>query len=131
MKHVSVFLFFLTAFCLSFCNDSVQTQPSEKNPYEFSSGVSSIPTDSQTVENLVVLGRVWGFLKYYHPVVASGKYNWDYELFKMMPKIIAAKTQDVRNDILCKWIDSLSNFEQQDSFPVIDSPNIFREVLRH
>lgn len=124
MKHLSVFLLFLIAFCLSFCNDSVQTQPSESNPYEFSSGVSSIPTDSQTVENLVVLGRVWGFLKYHHPVVASGKYNWDYELFKMMPKIIAAKSPDERNDLLVKWIDSLGTFEQQDSVRVIDSANV-------
>ncbi|WP_166638517.1 hypothetical protein [Maribacter spongiicola] len=26
---------------------------------------------------LVTTAKVWGFLKYYHPEVANGKFNWD------------------------------------------------------
>lgn len=32
-------------------------------------------------ENLVLLGQVWGFLKYHHPTIASGELDWDLLLF--------------------------------------------------
>ena len=50
------------------------------------------PTPRKT-ENLAVLGKVWGFLKYFHPVVGKGTYNWDFELFRILPKIIESKNQ--------------------------------------
>lgn len=108
---------------LSSCDDN--NQPiTEQDRYKWTSQVSSIPTDEQTVENLVILGRVWGFLKYYHPVVASGKYNWDYELFKIMPLVIAARTADERNNVLAVWVDSVGGFTQLDSVPIIDSSSV-------
>jgi len=63
-------------------------------------------TDSKT-EDLCVLGKVWGFLKYYHPSIAKGDFNWDYELFRVMPKILDAKNQKERNKILSSWIIGL------------------------
>jgi hypothetical protein len=30
----------------------------------------------QQIDNLFLLGKIWGFLKYYHPAVASGKIDW-------------------------------------------------------
>src|SRR5205823_5094475 len=30
------------------------------------------------IENLALLGKVWGFLKYHHPSVVSGQRHWDY-----------------------------------------------------
>ena len=41
-----------------------------------------------TIENLELLGRIWGFLKYHHPEIAKGNYNWDYELFRMLPEYL-------------------------------------------
>lgn len=35
------------------------------------------------VANLVTLGKVWGFLKYYDHDVTLGHRQWDYELFRM------------------------------------------------
>ena len=61
------------------------------------SGISLGDVDGQTLENLVVLGKVWGFLKYFHPQVVVGKYNWDFELFRVMPGIAAAKSKKERN----------------------------------
>ena len=68
------------------------------------------------VENLNVLARVWGLLKYYHPAVARGDYNWDYELFRIMPKVYDA-TVDRRNEILREWIESLGVFEKDCNRP--------------
>ena len=61
----------------------------------------------QTVTNLEVLSRIWGFLKYYHPAVATGDYNWDAELFRVMPSIIDAKDTNERNQLLVQWINRL------------------------
>ena len=59
------------------------------------------------INNLELLGRVWGFIKYHHPEIGQGNYNWDYELFRFLPKYLAVKTEEARNNLLIEWIDSL------------------------
>ena len=63
--------------------------------------------DPLKIENLRNLGMIWGFLKYYHPAVARGDYNWDASLFRIMPKIISARTKAAANVEFEKWVDSL------------------------
>ena len=76
---------------------------------EFDAGSKiNIPTyTSQMADNLELLGRIWGFLKYYHPAVSTGDYNWDAELFRIMPEILKTKNTDERNKIFVEWIDRL------------------------
>ncbi|MES2390559.1 MAG: hypothetical protein V4555_02885, partial [Acidobacteriota bacterium] len=76
---------------------------------EFSSG-SRIHLDALTdrqVENLATLAELWGFLKYHHPAVTSGRHNWDFDLFRVLPKALAASTTPELNAVLLVWIDSL------------------------
>ncbi|MBJ6144354.1 S41 family peptidase [Hymenobacter sp. BT559] len=61
----------------------------------------------QQLDNLAVLGRVWGFVKYYHPAVARGDYNLDAELLRVLPKILAAKNLGARSEVLSAWLTSL------------------------
>ncbi len=71
---------------------------------------SKIALDSVTdrqIENLSVLGKVWGFLKYYHPKVAIGDYNWDFELFRVIPGVLACKNTGARDELLINWIKKL------------------------
>ncbi|MBD9178872.1 MAG: hypothetical protein EGP82_06825 [Odoribacter splanchnicus] len=58
-------------------------------------------------KGLVALGQLWGFLKYHHPAVAEGKYNWDMELMKRVPAVLEAKEEKEWKNILNEWIDSL------------------------
>lgn len=51
--------------------------------------------------------KIWGFLKYYHPAVASGNFNWDQQLFKILPKVEDAKTDMEFSHVMEKWIASL------------------------
>lgn len=77
--------------------------------HEFDKG-SKIQLSSLTptqIDNLVTLGRVWGFLKYHHPAIAAGKRQWDYDLFRILPAILAAPDGAHANDVLVHWIDSL------------------------
>ena len=76
---------------------------------EFNSGSRSTFTQLTPVQtgNLATLGRVWGFLKYHHPAVASGQRHWDYDLFRVLPEILRASDRAAANAAMLKWVDSL------------------------
>jgi len=59
------------------------------------------------IDNLVMLGKVWGFLKYYHPTVTSGHRHWDYELFRVLPAVLEARDHADAKAALAHWIESL------------------------
>lgn len=63
------------------------------------------------IDNLVTLGRVWGFLKYHHPKVTAGQLHWDYELFRVLPEILAAGDRPAANAILVRWVEALGPVE--------------------
>ncbi|WP_257668507.1 S41 family peptidase [Parapedobacter tibetensis] len=76
----------------------------------------SLPVlDGARSENLKVLGLVWGFVKYYHPNIAKGDFNWDYELFRILPSVLAVGGKDERDEVLVKWIGKLRPFEKGDA----------------
>ncbi|GHA35382.1 hypothetical protein GCM10007103_16190 [Salinimicrobium marinum] len=59
------------------------------------------------IEKLSATAKIWGFLKYYHPQVAKGKYNWDEQLFTVLEKVEKAETYEDLSEIFSNWIDSL------------------------
>lgn len=81
---------------------------------EFDSGslvdLSTLSTND--IENLELLGRVWGFLKYHHPEIAKGNYNWDYELFRFLPNYLQSRSDAERNNHLIEWIASLGDLKK-------------------
>lgn len=92
----------------------VKDLPKAKLDKEFDNGTSidlSNLTDSH-IKNLELLGRVWGFLKYYHPAIATGNYNWDYELFRFLPKYMEVKNDKERDQLIIHWIESLGPIEE-------------------
>ena len=87
--------------------------PAEKDKeFDKGSGITSISVDKTQIENLKSLGLIWGFLKYYHPNIARGDYNWDYELFRILPKVLNSDNSKNRDSVLIKWIDSFGEFSQ-------------------
>lgn len=60
-------------------------------------------------QKLATTARIWGFLKYYHPQVAAGKYEWDQELAGILPKVKEAKSKEELSSIYLKWIEELGN----------------------
>ncbi len=75
--------------------------------FDAGSGISISALTKIQIDNLVTLGKVWGFLKYYHPKVTSGERHWDYDLFRVLPKILAAPDRAAANAALQQWINSL------------------------
>lgn len=76
------------------------------NEFDKGSNLTFVNLSDSKIEDLTILGKVWGFLKYYHPAIAEGEYNWDYELFRVLPKILESKNQQSRNNVLSAWIHS-------------------------
>jgi len=73
---------------------------------EFDAGslITADDLNSVSTADLDLLGRVWGYLKYHHPAIATGDYNWDYELFRILPKYTKAPSEVARHQILVDWI---------------------------
>lgn len=101
----------------------IDGQPLEKAPLkkvplalkdvEFDNGsnITISKLDNISLNNLELLAKVWGFLKYHHPAIASGSYNWDYELFRILPRYLNAQITPERDTILTDWIESLGNIQ--------------------
>lgn len=58
-------------------------------------------------EKLATTCKVWGFLKYYHPKVAKGNFNWDHQLIDILPKVENAQTRKEFSLVISNWIDTL------------------------
>jgi C-terminal processing protease CtpA/Prc len=58
-------------------------------------------------EKLAATCKVWGFLKYYHPKVANGEFNWNNQFLDILPKIDKAQTKAEFSLVLENWIDDL------------------------
>jgi C-terminal processing protease CtpA/Prc len=77
--------------------------------HEFDAGSKIAVAELSTVqiENLATLGKVWGFLKYHHPQVTSGQRHWDYDLFRILPAVLAAPDHAAANAALARWVTAL------------------------
>lgn len=80
--------------------------PADKDK-EFDSGSNIIfpALNEKTIDDLELLGKLWGFLKYHHPEIGKGNYNWDYELFRMLPSYLKAKNDKEKDKLLLDWIN--------------------------
>lgn len=68
-------------------------------------------SDFTEEHKLATTAKVWGFLKYFHPDVANGKFNWDEELFKILPEIKNSRSKEELSEIYLKWINGLGDIE--------------------
>jgi len=75
--------------------------------FQTGSQISKIELNAQKTINLTLAGQFWAFLKYYHPAVAKGDYNWDAELFRLLPPVIAAKNNPELSAALEQYLDRL------------------------
>lgn len=62
-------------------------------------------------EKLASLGKMYGFLKYYHPQVGRGIYNWDEEFMKYLPKVLNATDKSDLSTLYINWIESLGKIK--------------------
>lgn len=100
-------------FVIFIDNQDIELMKEEKpgalldTTYHAGSKIEMPKITPQLLDNLELLGRVWGFLKYHHPVIAQGNQNWDYALFRFLPDYLDVKDTNTRNKLLETWIADL------------------------
>lgn len=104
MKQHKTFIIAAILTLFSITNLSFAQNTVQDTVYNHNSDVVFPEMTPQLVDNLDLLGRVWGFLKYHHPSISKGTYNWDAELFKMLPGYLQVKDNKQRDAYLTKWI---------------------------
>ncbi|MFV8392788.1 S41 family peptidase [Flavobacterium sp. LB2P6] len=63
-------------------------------------------------KKLATIAKIYGFLKYYHPEVGKGKYDWDNQFIKYLPQILEANDRESLSKIYNNWINSLGKIEK-------------------
>ena len=62
------------------------------------------PLTDVEVERLVLICKVWGLYKYRHPAVRSGQYDWNYQLFRMLPAALSTRNDREFVKELMQWL---------------------------
>lgn len=56
------------------------------------------------VDRIFYTCKIWGFLKYYHPLVSKGSYNWDEKLVSALKNTDNITTHQAYSDYIARWI---------------------------
>jgi hypothetical protein len=75
--------------------------------YDGGSGITLTTLSNVQISNLATLAKVWGFVKYHHTAVTTGQRQWDYDLFRVMPQVLAATDQASALKAMATWIEHL------------------------
>ena len=91
--------FFVIILCCISCSKSKKpgTEPE----------TAKIVLSKSEEKSLVALGQLWGFLKYHHPAVANGDYDWDSELIQLIPLVYADIDESTWKKQLDDWLNNL------------------------
>lgn len=65
------------------------------------------PQPVTETERLKRLCKVWGYVKYTHPVFLLGQEDWDEELLELIPQVRELETDQEVNELLHQWFVSL------------------------
>jgi hypothetical protein len=111
-----IFLIISLQLCISLGYSSIR-----KFTLKTTASDSGLTDLTKKIDDLVLLGKFWGFIKYHHPNVIKGNFDWDQQLIKILPAYIASKNIKERNEILKKWMEDLGAFHSNnllnDSLP--------------
>ncbi|GLB49118.1 S41 family peptidase [Neptunitalea lumnitzerae] len=66
-------------------------------------------------------GLIWGFLKYNHPTISSGKYNWDDEFVRLFATLKGADNDTDAETVLLNFVNQFDNKNIPDGEDVINS----------
>lgn len=68
-----------------------------------------------STDKISVFTRVWGFLKYYHPEVAKGKYDWDSVFIQKIKLLDGLNNKEDMNRFYAEWISQLGEVKKCNS----------------
>ena len=77
MRFIIIMAFTAIIIILNSCNNSNQ-----------------VNNDYENNQNLIAFCKLWGFLKYNHPISGGGNLNWDSVLLESMDQLITINEVD-------------------------------------
>lgn len=98
-------------------------------PLAFSQNISVVKLNENEVQRMASLCKIWGFLKYYHPNVAKGNFNWDEQLFLMIPKVLKSENKEELSKVYLNWIADLGEVKACKSCNAADKKNLLMKIL--
>ena len=83
-------------------------------------------TDSQKIESLI---QIWGLLKYHHPEISQGKYDFNKEFIMQFDKIQSIEFKDELNTEFINWIQKFDtkNTKYKSNATLLNSKNLFNK----
>jgi C-terminal processing protease CtpA/Prc len=92
--------------------------------FDRGSGIALTALSEMQISNLATLAKVWGFVKYHHPAVTSGQRQWDYDLFRVMPQVLAATDRTPALSAISAWIAGLGPVAPCTLCATLDTSNL-------
>ncbi|MEQ8905983.1 S41 family peptidase [Ekhidna sp.] len=86
--------FFLFAIVLSFLFSPVLANPHNTDPDQSLS----------KVDRIYYTCKIWGFLKYYHPLVSKGSFDWDDKIASVLKNTANIQTYPEFSEFMSRWI---------------------------
>ncbi len=132
--YITILLLIVGVSCKNNRNDNLEFEKIDMNAskvcsnngFDLSSNVKMFDSEEMKLDNLVLLGKIWGFLKYRHPKVCSGKLKWDEELFQFLPVYLEVTNKVRRDEVLLQWINSYGNLEKCQTCVEVDSKAVLK-----
>lgn len=87
------------------------TKRNSDKEFDSGSNIKIEKLNTNQIDNLKKLCKVWGVVKYYHPEVVAGNVNFDYELFRVIPDTLNAKNSQDANRVIYQWVKNLGDIE--------------------
>ncbi|SHJ14551.1 Peptidase family S41 [Clostridium cavendishii DSM 21758] len=124
-----IIAFIMTMVLLFTCIPTINVFADDKN-YDNGSNIKIEKVTKQQENDLYKLCKVWGFVKYYHPKIATGDVDWDDELFRIMPKALTSKNDKEFNDIIYEWINKLGDVKISEGQTPLDGKIVLKPDIK-
>ncbi|MDM1412117.1 hypothetical protein HX038_15380 [Myroides odoratimimus] len=98
--------------------------------FDYGSKIRIDKLDKLTINRLASLSKAWGELKYTNPKIAKAEYNWDYELFRIMP-IIYKQDFDDKLEMWKLSFGPISTEIPKDNYYIDFYPNVGNAVFEN
>ncbi|NJK97443.1 MAG: hypothetical protein HC905_23290 [Bacteroidales bacterium] len=90
--------------------------------------IAAQPLNEGKINRLAAYGKVWGFLKYYHPQVATGKFDWDATLVNNYFSVKNLNSNIELNQKISRLLDSVGYVPANRS-KALDFPDSLKKNL--
>lgn len=97
LRHVGCILVACYVACASAPSAALQEDPVAQSP---------VPSSTE-IRNLFLLGKVWGYLKYHHPDVSRGCFDWDSVMLRVAEKVASIPTHEAAQAEIAAWVTGL------------------------